>query len=349
MPITFVTTSAQHLHTHKRHPERTERIQVILDVIRQDALLAAQWVTAQEAPMTAITRIHDSAYVQSLADACAGLPSDYVAYADTYTTQATYLAACQAAGAACQAADLMMTGHAAFALCRPPGHHATAAEAMGFCFFNNIAIAARHLQAEHGLRRIAIVDIDVHHGNGTQEAFYADDSVLFVSSHASPLYPFSGEVYEMGIDAGHGSTLNIPVPAHTGDAAMHRVYQHVVIPALVRFRPECILVSAGFDAHWDDPVGNCRLSVVGYQRIFEILCDTADHLCGGRIMAVLEGGYSLRALPACVQAAGHVLARTGGARTDALGSQPSDPHRADAVIARLQHIHPLLQPQRSSP
>jgi acetoin utilization deacetylase AcuC-like enzyme len=348
MPITFVITSAQQLHTHKRHPERAERIQVILDVLRQDALLAAQFVTADVAPTTAITRIHDAAYVQALADVCAGLPSDYVAYADTYTTQATYHAARQAVGAACHAADLMMTGHAAFALSRPPGHHATAAEAMGFCFFNNVAIATRHLQDVHGLTRVAIVDIDVHHGNGTQEAFYADGSVLFVSSHASPLYPFSGEVYEMGIDAGHGSTLNIPVPAHTGDAAMLRVYQHIVVPALQRFQPQCILVSAGFDAHWDDPVGNCRLSVAGYQRLFELLCGAADQLCDGRIMAVLEGGYSLRALPACVQAAGHVLAGIAPS-PDPLGSQPSDPHRADAVIARLQEIHPLLQPQRSSP
>ena len=349
MSITFVTTNAQQQHTHKRHPERAERIQVILDVLRQDALLAAQLITAEVAPTTTITRIHDVAYVQSLADMCAGLPSDYVAYADTYTTQATYHAAQQAAGAACQAADLMMAGQRAFALSRPPGHHATAAEAMGFCFFNNVAIAARHLQAEHGLTRIAIVDIDVHHGNGTQEAFYADGSVLFVSSHSSPLYPFSGEVYEMGIEAGHGSTLNIPVPAHTGDAAMLRVYQQVVVPALLRFRPECILVSAGFDAHWDDPVGNCRLSVTGYRHLFELLCGTADQLCDGRIMAVLEGGYSLRALSACVHTAGHVLARTGVALTDTLGSQPSDPHRADAVIARLKEIHPLLQPQRSTP
>jgi len=301
MPITFVTTSAQHLHTHKRHPERTERIQVILDVIRQDALLAAQWVTAQAAPMTAITRIHDSAYVQSLADACAGLPSDYVAYADTYTTQATYLAACQAAGAACQAADLMMTGHAAFALCRPPGHHATAAEAMGFCFFNNIAIAAYHALEVHGLERVLIVDFDVHHGNGTEEIFASDDRVLMVSTFEHALYPFTGDI-PMG-----GNMVNIPLPAYSDGQAMRQAVEQHWLPAIDKFQPQLVLISAGFDAHREDDMSHLKWTDLDYAWISQQLVQVAARHCGRRLVSSLEGGYAIEA-----------LARSVGHHVDAL-------------------------------
>lgn len=345
MSITFVTTSAHSGHTNARHPERAERIAAILTAIQHDEELSATFHSATAASTSQVHRIHEPAYVQSLQRLCASLSANHSLYADTYTTAHTYTAALMSAGAACTAADLMVQGHTAFALTRPPGHHAEAAESMGFCFFNNVAIAARHLQDQYGLQRIAIVDIDVHHGNGTQSAFYADADVLFVSSHASPLYPFTGAANEVGSDAGYGTTLNIPVPAHTGDPAFARVYREVVIPALARFAPDCILVSAGFDAHWDDPIGNCRLSVAGYAHIMQQLCEAARTLCHGRIAAILEGGYSERALAACVQAAARVM--QGLPVSDGLGIQPSDPHRADQVIATLKAQHPLLNTQRS--
>jgi len=301
MSITFVTTNAQQQHTHKRHPERAERIQVILDVLRQDALLAAQLITAEVAPTTTITRIHDAAYVQSLADVCAGLPSDYVAYADTYTTQATYHAAQQAAGAACQAADLMMAGQRAFALSRPPGHHATAAEAMGFCFFNNVAVAAAHAMEVHGLTRVAIVDFDVHHGNGTEEIFANDPRVLMVSTYEQSIYPFSGDI-PLG-----SNMVNVPLQAYSDGMAMREAVIEHWMPALERFGPELILVSAGFDAHREDDMSHLRWTDQDYAWISGQLVAVAARSCGGRLVSSLEGGY-------CVEA----LARSVGHHVDAL-------------------------------
>jgi acetoin utilization deacetylase AcuC-like enzyme len=212
---------------------------------------------------------------------------------------------------------------------------------MGFCFFNNIAIAARYAQQHHRLQRIAIIDFDIHHGNGTQDAFYGDADVLFISSHSAPLYPFSGNREQMGQGAGHGTTLNIPMQRLSDDTAYIAAYQQVVIPALTRFQPDCLLISAGYDAHWDDPVGNCALSVTGYCQLMQLLIAAAQQLCAGKLVAILEGGYSQRALAASVHAnlcqlANHPLL------PDSLGQRPGNPHGADQSIAWLRAHHPLL-------
>ncbi|NTU83242.1 MAG: histone deacetylase [Chloroflexales bacterium] len=265
---------------------------------------------------------------------------------DTYVTADSWDIACLAAGAAVGAVEAVVGGAArnAFALARPPGHHATPGRAMGFCLINNIAIAARYAVRQLGVQRVAIVDYDVHHGNGTQDVFYDDPNVLFCSTHAAPFYPGSGSVGEMGdrVDA-PGATLNVPLPFGSGDRGYARVFEQVIGPALRRFRPELIMVSAGYDAHWTDPLGPMVLSVNGYARLNQHLLELADELCGGRLVMVLEGGYNLEALGACVVAAlRQLLGRAPGpdpiGEVDATEPTPE----IERVIETLKARHPLL-------
>jgi acetoin utilization deacetylase AcuC-like enzyme len=179
---------------------------------------------------------------------------------------------------------------------RPPGHHATREQAMGFCVFSNVALAARAAIEGGGMSRVAVVDFDVHHGNGTQDILEEDPNVLFISTHQYPHYPGTGSLRETGRGAGAGATLNIPLPAGVGDEGFHQIYERVVLPALRWFQPELILVSAGFDAHWRDPLAGLRLSLAGYAWICEQLVTRAEELCAGRIVLVLEGGYDLEVL-----------------------------------------------------
>ena len=219
---------------------------------------------------------------------------------DTPTERRSYATALLSAGAAVTACDAVMTGRVrrAFAAGRPPGHHAEPDRAMGFCLFANVAVAARHLQRAHGVGRIAIVDFDVHHGNGTQAAFYDDPSVLFVSLHQHPrtCYPGTGYAHETGVGDGLGTTLNIPFQPGAGDDEYLAAVDGPVAAALARFRPDVLLISAGFDAHHDDPLANIHLSEEGFGRMTAKLVTAADALCGGRVISVLEGGYNLRAL-----------------------------------------------------
>jgi acetoin utilization deacetylase AcuC-like enzyme len=203
-----------------------------------------------------------------------------------------------AAGATADLALRVARGEArrGFALVRPPGHHAESSEAMGFCLFNNVAVAARALTAEAGVQRIAIVDWDVHHGNGTQHLFEAERDVLFVSLHQFPLYPGTGALGEQGSGPGEGSTVNFPLPPGCGDPEYAAVFGGVVLPILEEFRPEVILVSAGFDAHEQDPLAQMRVTSAGFRWLAERLCALADDVCGGRVVLALEGGYDLDAL-----------------------------------------------------
>ncbi|MDX1503426.1 MAG: histone deacetylase, partial [Thermoanaerobaculia bacterium] len=203
-------------------------------------------------------------------------------------------------------------GRLGFAAVRPPGHHAESSQAMGFCYLNNVAVAAEHLLAAHGLERVAIVDFDVHHGNGTQQIFYERAEVLFVSLHRYPFYPGTGAASERGRGAGEGATLNLPMSAGEGDAAYRRAFDESVLPALERFHPRLLLVSAGFDAWRDDPLGGMTVSREGYAEWGEMLGAAARRLCDGRAVSVLEGGYDLGALPGLVRGYLDGLARGAG-------------------------------------
>jgi acetoin utilization deacetylase AcuC-like enzyme len=223
---------------------------------------------------------------------------------DTFTSPETEEVARLAAGAVVNAVDHTLEGppaSRALAVVRPPGHHAEGDRAMGFCFFNNIAIGAAHARA-NGVDRVAIVDYDVHHGNGTQWTFYDDPSVLFVSSHQYPFYPGTGAASETGRGAGLGFTLNLPLEAGATDDDVLTRYERDVMPRLNAFAPGLLMVSAGFDAHERDPLGGCRLSTGGFRRLTEMLVSAADRLCDGRLVLVTEGGYDLQALQECLDA-----------------------------------------------
>jgi acetoin utilization deacetylase AcuC-like enzyme len=247
--------------------------------------------------------------------------------ADTPTSSRSFEAALRAAGGTLAAVDAVMAGAAdnGFALVRPPGHHAVPERAMGFCLFNNVAVAAAHLRAAHGLERVLVVDWDVHHGNGTQDAFYADSHVLFMSSHQYPFYPGTGSAREVGRGEGEGFTLNVPLPSGCGDAEYLQAYLEVVEPVARQFRPEFVLISAGFDAHARDPLAEMEVSERGFAGLARLVARIARDVCGNRLVAVLEGGYDLAALGESVAT---VLDELGGARLDDPVTPPASDRRA---------------------
>ena len=284
------------------HPESPQRLVAIRDRLerggRRDRLVA---IAPEPAPLAALAAVHDPAYVEALRRACARAPVRLDP--DTTVSAGSWDAALLSAGGGLAAVDAVFDGRvrAAFVATRPPGHHAERDQAMGFCLFNNIAVAARHAQDRHGIERVAIVDWDVHHGNGTQHVFEEDDTVLYISTHQWPFYPGTGARHERGRGRGLGFTLNVPLPAGSGDAVYQRAFETEVIPALEQFRPGVVLVSAGFDAHERDPLAGMALTTEGYRRLTTLLRDAAATLCGGRLVSLLEGGYDLEALAASVE------------------------------------------------
>ena len=286
------------------HPERPERAEVFDAVAESFARAGGVIYPPRAATRDELTRVHGGAYLDRIA-ATAGRAA--MLDPDTFTSPESHEVALLAAGAAIEAArHAAETDEPTLALVRPPGHHAEAERAMGFCLYNNIAVAAAALRAT-GVARVAIVDIDVHHGNGTQAAFYRDPTVLYISSHQYPYYPGTGAATETGEGAGEGFTINIPMPAGSGDTEFEAAYGTVVIPALERFRPDALLVSAGFDAHELDPLGGLRLTTSGYTGILARLHDVASRVCARRLALVTEGGYHLGALRECLESAVRVL------------------------------------------
>jgi acetoin utilization deacetylase AcuC-like enzyme len=263
---------------------------------------------------------------------------------DTRAGPRSYAAAVRAAGAAVQAVDLVLDGEVDRAFCavRPPGHHAERGRAMGFCLFNNVAVAAAHALAR-GLRRVLVVDPDVHHGNGTQEIFYEDDRVLYVSTHQFPFYPGTGSLAEQGAVEGRGFTVNLPLPAGLGDGAFARVYQQVVALVAAAFDPELVLVSLGFDPHRDDPLAGMALSERGFSEIARVCLEAAQGAARGRVVCVLEGGYDLGAIAS--SAAAFIRVLLGDVPPPAV---PEEGAALERLVARLRAAHhghwPALSP-----
>jgi acetoin utilization deacetylase AcuC-like enzyme len=322
---------ADHL-TPPGHPERVDRhvvMQVVAAEFRQrgGGVLEPRSATDEE-----ITRVHERDYLTMIRETAGRAVS---LDADTFTSPDTYEVARLAAGAAVDAVDRVLDGGSgtrAMALMRPPGHHAERNRAMGFCFFNNIAIAAAHARAR-GLGRVAIVDYDVHHGNGTQWSFFADPRVLFISSHQFPYYPGTGAANEVGAGAGEGFTVNLPLAAGATDGDYEHVYASVAWPILRAFKPDLILLSAGFDAYMDDPLGGMRLTAACFGRLTASLAAMADECCDGRLVAVTEGGYDLKGLADCLRAAIGALETRGPAPA---ATRAAETPRADATIKAVR-------------
>jgi acetoin utilization deacetylase AcuC-like enzyme len=275
------------------HPERPERMGAILGAI-EARWGALELVTPAPAPFETIALCHDPVYITAVQRMSLRGGGEWDQ--DTVENEHTYDAACLAVGAALQAVDVAVAGTPSFALVRPPGHHALDDRAMGFCFFNNAAIAARYAQRQHGTERVLIVDWDVHHGNGTQATFYLDGTVGYFSTHQYPFYPLTGVLTERGAGAGEGAICNLPLPAGCRDADYLAAFRQVLVPFATRFRPDLILVSAGYDAHEDDPLGGMWITTGGFAALTAEVAALADRLCGGRLAFVLEGGYSLEGL-----------------------------------------------------
>lgn len=337
-------------HNLESHPEHAGRIRAIWRAL-DDAGLSARMQRIQPEPISdeQILYVHTPDYLNLLRKS-ASLTHTVRFDPDTYCNPISFEIACLSAGGVVAAVDAVLRGQAAngLAAVRPPGHHAVPGRAMGFCLLGNIAIGARQAQRVHGIERVLIVDIDVHHGNGTEAMFYDDPSVLFISTHQSvsafgtPFYPGTGAIGDTGVDRGVGATINIPLPPGHGDASYTALLEQVITPAARRFQPQMMLVSVGFDAHWVDPLAGMRLSLAGYAHLTRSLKDLAQELCGGRIVFVVEGGYNLDALSNGVANIARIL--LGDSDIDDSIGPPDDGLREPDVqplIARLQSLHKL--------
>ncbi len=308
------------------HPERPERLKAARAAIAQAAV---HWerVVPREATDEELTRVHDPRYVESLSKLRG---EEGHLDADTYVSKGSVATARAAAGGLIDMVDALITGPVTkgFALVRPPGHHARPDQAMGFCLLNNIAIAAAHARSK-GLSRILVLDWDVHHGNGTQEIFWRDPSVLYVSTHQFPFYPGTGAIEERGEGDGTGFTVNIPLTANGGDAVYRAAFERIVLPVIESYAPELVLISAGFDASLRDPLAEMELSAAGFGWMARALVAEADRSAKGRVAVVLEGGYDLVSLEAGLTA---TIAGTMRAEATEI---PRDPDAEDVARAAL--------------
>ena len=341
MTVGFVTSPLHVEHAVQDHPEGPERLQAALDLLEECGLL--DWlerIEPRDAADDELAWVHSPEHIEALRRIC-GQGGGWVD-PDTYLLPRSCDAAWQAAGACLAATEAVLSGRVRSAFCavRPPGHHARPSQAMGFCLLNNIAIATQYARRRHDLERVAIVDIDVHHGNGTQDAFYDDAGVLYVSTHQHPYYPGTGRSQETGSGAGEGTNVNLPLPAGCGDDEYRAAFERVVEPLVRRFRPQLILVSCGFDAHFADPLAGMALSVAGYGELASRLQALTEELCDGRLVFVLEGGYDLTAVSWGVR---HVLEVLLGETPtpDPLGTPAERGPDIDALLAEVRGLHGL--------
>ena len=291
------------------HPERAARLEAVAEALAAPAFAALDRRAAPLAERGDLLRCHPDAYVAEI-EAAIPARGSRALDADTHVVAGSWNAVLRAVGAAGAAVDAVLAGEVANAFCatRPPGHHAERETPMGFCLFGTIAIAARRALDLHGLERVAVVDFDVHHGNGTQDLLWHEGRALFCSSHQMPLWPGTGDIHETGA---HGQIVNVPLAPGTAGPAFRRAWEERVFPALGEFAPELVLVSAGFDAHAADPLAQLRLGEDDFAWVTERICDLAGQSAGGRVVSTLEGGYDLGALGASVAAHVEVLMRRG--------------------------------------
>jgi acetoin utilization deacetylase AcuC-like enzyme len=328
-------------HSLEGHPENAGRMVAIMRLLEnRTALGNLQLLEAAPATDEQLLRVHSAVLVEGVKRSSRG-GGGYLD-PDTYCTSASFAQASLAAGTTCLAGELIAGGeaHNGFALVRPPGHHAERDRVGGFCLFNNVALAARHVQALQGGYRIAILDYDVHHGNGTQAIFYSDPTVFYISLHLyGPFfYPGTGSAREIGRDKGRGTTLNVPFGPRAGDAAYSLAMKELIEPAIVNFGPDMILVSAGFDAHWQDPLAAAALSLAGYAEMSRAIIDIAEMCCDGRVLFVLEGGYHFQALAHGVLNV--VYALLGADEViDPLGPSPYASPDVTALLDQLKRLH----------
>lgn len=285
------------------HPERPDRLRAISKHLKEQKLWCElQHLFIDPASEDIVLKAHSHDHLRFIRESCKS-GRKILDEGDTHVSTGSYEIALLAAGGAVASVDAVMQGTLSNAFCavRPPGHHAERNRVMGFCLLNNVAIAARYAQHAYHLKRVAIVDWDVHHGNGTQEIFYDDPGVLFISTHQYPLWPGTGSRDEQGSGPGKGFTVNIPMPPESGENEYLAAFQKEIIPVLDGFRPELILLSAGFDAHTEDPLASINLTEESFGKLTDIVLEHAKVHCSGRVVSLLEGGYNLRALAASVE------------------------------------------------
>ncbi|MGB9521238.1 MAG: histone deacetylase [Anaerolineales bacterium] len=318
--LVYYYPKGHELHAQTGHPERPQRVEEIVKAFRETGLWESYLqIEPMDISLDFIATVHSQHYINELHSACrVGEMLDM----DTYTTPASWQIALATVGGAVALAEKVwhQAAHRGFALTRPPGHHATRHRGMGFCLLNNIALAAQYLITTHQAQRLAILDFDLHHGNGTQDIFYDRKDVFYISTHQSPLYPGSGMLEEIGAGEGKGFTANFPLPPGSGDEAFQTIMGEVILALLEKYQPEMLLISYGFDSHWRDPLGHLQLSAQGYGELIAELCNWADEHCQGRVAIFLEGGYDLDAARACSLAV--VLAMLGQKWEDPLGKSP---------------------------
>ncbi|MEE8389478.1 MAG: histone deacetylase [Anaerolineae bacterium] len=328
-------------HDLPSHPENARRLKRILSVLEDVEMLPRlMLLEPRQATIEELQRVHTPAHielVQRVAQSGGGNLDP-----DTYTSPRSFDAALMAAGGLVQAVAAVLASEITngFALVRPPGHHATPTRAMGFCLFNNVAVAARAALENKQVERVFIADFDVHHGNGTQDIFDDDPAVFYFSTHQYPHYPGTGLWNETGRGAGEGTLLNVPLPTQVGDAGYAQVFAELAWPLAERFQPDLILVSAGYDAHWSDPLAQMNLSLTGYAWLEQELASMAQQLCDGRIVWTLEGGYQLDVLAYSVLNSFYAML---GENTiaDPFGPAPHPERPVDALITRLKNVHNL--------
>ncbi len=333
--------------TGSYHPESRMRLKFIMDGLQFSGLpdgRACMIVKPEAASTEQLMMIHERAYIEKVRDTC--MVGGLLDAEDTVVSKGSFEAAILAAGGVLTAAEKVMVGDLrnAFAIVRPPGHHAGSRYAMGFCIFNNVSFAASALLSKYNLRRIVILDIDAHHGNGTQEIFYGTDKVLFISIHQDPsLFPGVGFVDEAGEGDGLGYNVNIPLPFYSGDRIYLRVLNEIVIPILEEYKPEFIFISAGFDGYYMDPIGDLSLSAHIYPAIFKSILDIAHRLCGGRVVSVLEGGYRLSFLRRIIPVIVKLMA---GLNYDILEGHPpvefTYQGRIEKIVGDIRRFHSLF-------